>query len=314
MARIDILLATYNGEKYLDSLLSSIESQTFSDWRILISDDGSTDKTLDKIREWQRHSNRISLVKSGNPSGSARANFMNLLSYSNADYLAFCDQDDVWHPDKLVKCLEEMLKLENQQETSSKPFLVFSDARVVDSNLNPIDDSFIRYSGLDSSRTQLNHLLVQNIAPGCTMLLNRSLVTLLSQASHSSKVYMHDWWAMLIASALGSIAYINEPLIDYRQHNDNSVGATSYSLSLIPFWLNRLDEMVDYFKALMLQGEEFNKYYGNQLTSEQSQLLQSFSNLSQNGPVGRFSNVTKHKLWKNRLMLCVGEAYCLLKI
>lgn len=314
MARIDILLATYNGEKYLDSLLSSVESQTFSDWRILISDDGSTDKTLDKIREWQCRSNRISLVKSGEPSGSARANFMNLLPYSNADYLAFCDQDDVWHSDKLVKCLEEMLKLEKEQGSSLKPFLVFSDARVVDSDLNPIADSFIRYSGLDSSRTQLNHLLVQNIAPGCTMLCNRSLVTMLSQASHSSKVYMHDWWAMLIASALGSIAYINEPLIDYRQHGDNSVGATSYSLSLIPFWLNRLDEMVEYFKALMLQGEEFNKYYGKQLSSEQSQLLESFSNLSQNGLIVRFSKVTKHNLWKNRLMLCIGEAYCLMKI
>lgn len=313
MPVVDILLATYNGAAFLDELLSSITAQDFSDWRILVSDDGSSDGTLEKIVEWQNTSDKILLVKHGAASGSAKANFMSLLQFSDAEYVAFCDQDDVWHPDKLSKCHDAILQLE-EEGGRAKPCLVYSDARVVDSNLNPISDSFIRYSGLDSHGTCLNQLAVQNMAPGCTMLVNRPLVNLMCRKINYSNVYMHDWWAILIASTMGLVRYVDKPLIDYRQHESNSVGATSYSLSLIPFWMKRLDEMVDYFEALMRQAGEFATCYSNELSNEQVALLTSFSSLSRMSIIGRFRLVSKYGLWKNRFMLCIGEAFCLFRI
>ncbi|MBR1592538.1 MAG: glycosyltransferase family 2 protein [Ruminococcus sp.] len=228
MAEIAILTATYNGGKYIRELLDSIAAQTYSDYNIYIHDDGSDDGTPGIIREY-RHSHpdmKITVLKYP-PTGSACRNFMSMLKYAKEPYIMFCDQDDIWKNDKIETVYNEMRRIEGDK--SEKPCLVFSDLYVVNSELEIISDSFMRYSGRNPHRTDYRSLLMKNSAPGCTMIINRSLAERMLLCRDFSKIGMHDIWAMTIASLTGEISYIDKPLIYYRQHTGNVVGAKKSS-------------------------------------------------------------------------------------
>lgn len=228
MVTVDILMATYNGERYVREQVESIRAQTFEDWRLLVSDDCSTDGTMGVVREIAAADPRVEVVSEGVRYGSAKANFMHLISLSDAPYAMFCDQDDVWLPEKVSASLERMRELE-AEHGSDTPLLVFCDMRVVDSGLGVIDESFLRMSCLDPDRIAFRHLIACNVAAGCSMLFNRSVVQISLRALDISQLEMHDWWLMLASSAFGFISYIDKPLSLYRQHGTNEVGARKYS-------------------------------------------------------------------------------------
>ncbi len=225
---IQILLATYNGEKYLEAQLDSLLSQTHTDWKLIVHDDGSTDQTCEILRAYQRrYPDIIEILEDGLTFGNARDNFTHLLTVSSADYVMFCDQDDIWLPDKIAKTLYKMQELECLHDFL--PLVVHTDLLVVDESLDCLAPSMFDYQGLNKSIDGLLQILVKNSVTGCTMMANREAIKV--SLPISSSAVMHDWWiAANVIKQQGVVGFVDEPLIKYRQHAANSVGAKKNSL------------------------------------------------------------------------------------
>lgn len=221
--QIAILLATYNGGRYLREQLDSILEQSFADWHLYVHDDGSVDDTVAILRDYaERYPDRITLLNYP-PQGGACANFFSLLEAVEARYYMFCDQDDVWMPHKIQTSLDRMLQ--EEQKAAGRPVIVHADLMIVDSTLQVIDTSFVRNQRIRIEKVK--HFLdyaYTNTVTGCAMLFN-------AQAARCVKVprtaaRMHDSWLTLSVVAEGGVvSFIDEPLIYYRQHEGNALGA-----------------------------------------------------------------------------------------
>lgn len=225
---IDILLATYNGEEYLADQLDSILSQTNESWRLIIHDDGSTDNTIGIVKNYQQcFPDKIDFIEDKIITGSAKQNFLHLMSLSEASYVMFCDQDDVWLKDKVQLSLDAMKQAE--LKNSNLPIVVHSDLTIVDCQKKIVADSMFKYQGLEKENNSLLDLLAKNNVTGCTMMINRLACN--ASLPVSSKAIMHDWWiASRVMGAGGKIYFIDEPTILYRQHDNNCVGAVKVGL------------------------------------------------------------------------------------
>ena len=221
--QIAVLLATYNGETYIKELLDSLINQTFQDFVCYIHDDGSTDRTIEIVEEYSIQYPERFRILDYPPTGAAKANFMSLLKQISEPYAMFCDQDDVWNQEKIEISYKAIRKAEKRYP--GQPILCFGDMKVVDSQLNTIDMSFFKYTGLDPNRTELRQLLVENVVAGCTTIMNQKLYSSASELKEYSHIQMHDLWIALVAAATGKIIYINRPLLLYRQHESNVKGA-----------------------------------------------------------------------------------------
>ena len=240
--RIAILLAAYNGERYIEEQLKSLLAQSCSDWELFIHDDGSRDKTPEIIAAYGReYPDRIHVLP-GAPSGSAKENFFFLMRQVQAPYLMFCDQDDVWLPEKVEETLSRMKALEKQMEPGV-PLLVFSDLSVVDGGLRLIAERMSVYQKLDPERVRPENLVVQNVVTGCTVMINQPLAELALKPENVDDVIMHDWWCALIAACMGKISFVDSSLTLYRQHENNSVGAKSFRLSSCFSTMLNVDEI-----------------------------------------------------------------------
>ena len=220
MAEIDILLASYNGEKYIAEQIDSILGQTFQDFRLLIRDDGSTDGTPAIIEDYaRRYPGKIEIVHDDKGGGNFCRNFFELLGHAQADYVMFCDQDDYWLPFKL-QIMHASMK-ETEQENPGKAVMVFSGLEITDEKLNSLDN--FRNLDIRRKRYSIKYLLINNCANGCVQMLNRELYTRLG--TYSETINFHDWWTSLCAAAVGVIRYVPMALIKYRQHGSNVAGA-----------------------------------------------------------------------------------------
>lgn len=221
MDKIDIVLATYNGEKYLAEQLDSIIAQTYPNWRLLISDDGSSDKTLSIIEKYTKADERILLVNKVRQGGVVR-NFSKALEFVTSDYIMFSDQDDYWLPEK-ISHLKWMLD-EKEKLTGNVPLLVFSDLIVVDENLKILMPSFFIGTGLNPTYNfDTRFLLWRSTVYGCTVMFNKSLYDIATP--FSPEITMHDQWFTLMASLNGHVLYSEKSHVYYRQHANNVVGA-----------------------------------------------------------------------------------------
>lgn len=226
MKKIDVILAAYNGEKYIrqqiQSVLMNFDSLPEYDCRILISDDSSSDSTTAIVAGLSAHDNRIQLLDNSKK-GGVRQNFHYLILHSDADYTFFCDQDDLWLPGKMAIFMQTFA-----QHNDEEPLLLHSDLCVADGHLSPIHPSMFVYQHINKN-PDLAALMVSNSVTGCVMACNRALMekTKASQVEHS---IMHDWYIALLAVATGKIAFIDNALILYRQHGNNQVGAKAFSL------------------------------------------------------------------------------------
>lgn len=219
-----ILLATYQGERYLRAQLDSLTAQTRADWKAFVHDDGSRDGTMDILREYaQRDPERFCLIDAPS-TGGAKSNFLFLTAQVQAPYYLYCDQDDVWLPDKIERTMDRMRELESRQG-KDRPCLVHTELKVVDASLRPISSRLSEYQGIEPERLTLGRLLVQNVVTGCTMMVNRPLRDAMIRCADPGAIRMHDWWAALIAMRFGALRFLPEATILYRQHGDNSVGA-----------------------------------------------------------------------------------------
>lgn len=230
MAKIDILLATYNGERYLPALLASLAAQTVTSFRVLARDDGSRDGTVRLLEDWRdRHPGRMEILTDGGSSGSASANFSRLMAASDADYVLFADQDDVWHPQKVERTVAALVQAETEAGGRDRPAMAVCDLAGIDGEGGALFPSFRARQGMDMARDlRLNRLLLHNVVTGCAMGVNRACIVRATPVP--VQAYMHDWWLALICAALGRIQVMPEALIDYRLHSNNVVGAQRPSL------------------------------------------------------------------------------------
>lgn len=223
--QIEILMAAYNGAPYIREQVDSILHQTDENWHLTLSDDGSTDGTDAILDEYSGcYPDKVKRVCSGRRFGSARDHFFWLTERCNADYIAYCDDDDVWNADKLEK-LRKAMEIAEARFGSETPILVFSDQTVTDEKLNMLASSLMRYQKQYFESFDYRSILLQNVVTGGAMMINRALAELALQCADISQVMMHDWWMAAVAARFGEIVYINEPLGAYRQHGHNSVGA-----------------------------------------------------------------------------------------
>ncbi len=252
MIKVAVLLSTYNGERYLAEQLKSVLAQQEIDLSVIIRDDGSQDGTIRVIKQFQNKYANIRLIEGYN-CGSSKS-FMNLIyevqkKYNEYDFYAFCDQDDVWLPNKLISAIEKLERFDN-----SCPCLYLGSYQMVDSELTNIPTP--------QKHPSLNMIsaFVSNPATGCTMVFNKSLLEVVASRI-PSYIVMHDYWFYLVCLAVGGyVVYDNTPYILYRQHDHNVIGGKKD-----PFFKKWRMRAIKTFKA--------GDYYKSRMAS---QLLECF--------------------------------------
>lgn len=223
---VTVLLATHNGERYLEAQLSSIEAQSHTRWHLCAFDDGSTDSTPRILEAFRQKFPDAVTVLSGRPVRSAGANFLRLIRQAPpSDFYAYCDQDDVWSPSKLALLCQEAEKRSSRDSGAAAGSLYISDLRVVNADGELLEESFFDAMQFKPEKVSLGNSLVENSVPGCAMFFDHALRTRIAKLDPVSPVKMHDWATMIIACASGSVNFLPRSLVDYRQHSSNTLGA-----------------------------------------------------------------------------------------
>lgn len=307
---ITILMAAYQGEKYIAEQIESILHQTEQGWRLIICDDCSSDGTFAVAEEYARkYPGRILAVQRETSSGSAQNNFFGMLAYADLEYAMFCDDDDVWLPEKIQVMLAEMKRLEASSAPET-PLLVHTDLCVTDAELKTVYASMMRTQRLAPGNTGLNRLLVQNNVTGCTMMANRRLLKLAAQQGLPQHAVMHDWWLALIASALGEIGFVPQVTVLYRQHQNNQVGAKN--AGSLRYNLHRLADSKATKQSLAGtygQAAEFLDLFGPLLGEAQKQLLGDFISIPSFGKWKRLDIIRKDGFWKTGVFRKCGQLW-----
>jgi glycosyltransferase involved in cell wall biosynthesis len=290
---ITILLASYNGEKYIAEQIESLLAQTVRDFRLYIRDDKSTDGTFRIAAGYAaKHPDRVTATQNERNTGGAKFNFMGMMAEHKDDYVMLCDQDDVWLPDKIEKSLAKMSEAEREHGAAT-PILVHTDLTVVDERLGVISRSYRRMANASYRKNALNNVLTMNIASGCTTLYNRALADLINGVP--DYFVIHDWWLALTAAAFGKIVALDEPTVLYRQHGGNDIGAKKVlSSGYIRYVLANLDTMAAKIDDSYKQAGAFLAHHRDRLTEGQKKLLGAYMSIPWQTRAGRVGTVLKH--------------------
>jgi glycosyltransferase involved in cell wall biosynthesis len=238
--KVDIILASYNGEEYIAEFIESLIKQTYKTWQLIISDDGSQDNTVNIIKHYITLDSRIILVNQARQGGVVK-NFNSALAYARADYIMFADQDDVWLSDKLEKSIKKIREEEIGDE--NRPLLLFTDLTLVDENLKTIAPSFYRHHRFDPlNNTSKTYLSWCSTLYGCTILFNRALLKVVYPID--DRVIMHDQIFAFFASLLGKVIFLDERTVLYRQHNSNVIGGVGKKL------IYKVFRFIDYYGTI----------------------------------------------------------------
>ncbi len=250
---VDILMATYNGEKYIEQQIDSILNQTYVNFNLIISDDCSSDKTLKIIKKYEQKDKRIKVYQQQKNLGY-RKNFEFLCNKISSKYIMFSDQDDVWLQDKIEKMLD-YIKVKNSA-------LVYCDLDIVDKNLKSINNTMLRQSNMyDKAKkyNDFNLLKFENAVTGCAMITTEEIVK--NALPFPKKFFPHDWWIGLIATQYGTVDFLDIPLVKYRQHDANCIGALSLKQKYSNFddyYNQRIQYRINQFEILSQRKNMFN--------------------------------------------------------
>ena len=254
MEKINILMATHNGRLYLRKQLDSILNQSFKDFRLLVSDDASTDSTLKILKEYEGKDKRIEIYAHQENIGIT-ANFEFLIGKVRSEYFMFADQDDVWDENKIEKTYNKLV------QTNSD--LVYTDLEVTDSRLKQIVPSYWKLKGFENKIKKYNNfesLYLNNYITGCTMLAKSKWINDFLPIPRSNYM-IYDYWIALIISQSGKISYIDETTVKYRQHKNNRIGSKTKSEELESLEEIRnlfIDVKIDHFN-IFVQNEKIFK-------------------------------------------------------
>lgn len=222
--KVQILLSTYNGEMYLNELLKSVFGQIDVEISLLVRDDGSADKTIHILEEWSQNY-PVRLIEGENV-GYAASFWKLVIEASGSDYYAFCDQDDLWHTDKLISAVRKISSM------GHIPILYTSNVDTIDNDMNLLSHNAFPFSGVQNFKRSL----LRSVLPGCTFVFNDML--LYEMKKYDKLVISHDWLAYIIASAIGTVIYDYEPKINYRIHEGNTFGTQTKLRKIYAKWHN----------------------------------------------------------------------------
>ena len=259
--KVCILLSTYNGERYLEEQLDSLIKQESVDVDILVRDDGSTDATTDILNKWQN--NGYLKWYSGENKGYALS-FMDLVQKSGeADYYAFCDQDDIWLPSKLISAIDNLDKLKSPVKLYCSNLYYYQNGK----NLGLVKKQVPRYDIYTS--------IIQNIAAGCTIVFNQELKSIMTQCTPNYLI-AHDFWAYQVAMLFGEVYHDENSYIYYRQHDNNQIGAKT---SKIEKWKRRINRLFSKKRdGRAAQAQELLRCFSSRLSADEQNIISLVAN------------------------------------
>ena len=275
--KLAILLSTYNGERFISTQLDSLMIQTFHNFLIVARDDGSQDDTKRILEQYaNQYPDRFYLCMENPNNLGVCASFSLLLEVVVTQkqklglsdlYIMFCDQDDFWVKNKVE--LQMQIMLDKEAKYPEVPILIHSDLEIVDSEGAIVANSFINYQGINPNRNRLTQLAIYNLVTGCTMLVNEVLAK--KALPISKRALMHDWWLALFATAFGRRYFICTPMVRYRQHGENVIGAQKIESISNLGWRFMRDTLIRTppsadLEAVANQAQAFYAQYLNQLS------------------------------------------------
>lgn len=307
-----VLLSTYNGENYIEEQLDSLIKQEGVQLHILIRDDESKDSTINVINRFiAKFPKNIDLLKATNI--GAKASFFELIKTAAAEYpdyefYAFCDQDDVWLSGKLLRAVSTISNLHQQL-----PLMYCSATQMVDKSLSNLKI----WPSPPKKKLSIYNALVENVAVGCTIVLNREAFQLIASSppAQVSQIIMHDWWAYLCVTAFGKVIFDSEPYILYRQHSSNVLGGQNDS------WFNKWKKRFRrYFQGqnhyiISNQAKEFYNCFQHRLDDTKRLDLHHFIQVADSGPLSRIAYAMSTPFYRQsntdhyilKLIICMGK-------
>ena len=278
-ADISVVLATFNGERFLEKQIKSILEQTLPPSKILVFDDRSSDKTIEILKSFDGNSSIEYAINHENK-GVTR-NFIDGILATETSYIALADQDDIWKRDKLERCYHTIKNL----EAEGKPSIVFSDLEVIDANDQVVSASFWKELGINDYHFCFDTLLFGNFVTGCTILMDHNIRKYLSRIPVNLDI--HDSWIALLAYSFGNASGIKLPLVSYRQHHNNITYSTSvrkrtiYSrfLSHLHFLMHPEKYLGHRFKVI----QAFYETFQDEISEELAEKIHSFLLLKDQG-------------------------------
>jgi glycosyltransferase involved in cell wall biosynthesis len=281
--KVSVVLCTYNGSGYLDKQLDSILNQTYAIDEIVIVDDCSTDSTRQILNQYQDKYKEIKLFINDNNLGS-NMSFKYAISLASNNYMALCDQDDIWYNDKIEIQMNSVLN--SGYDLDKRPLVVFHDLCLIDKDDNVTNKSFWKLHKFNANSFTFKKLLLFNIVTGCTCLINKSMRDEMVK-SDMKDVIMHDYLIALIGYGFGNSIFINEPLMYYRSH----IGTVTEKEKIK--FVKRVQSFVsrvrgrDYLMPNILQIQKFKDLYGDKLDTNSKSLVDYFVALKSKSVINR---------------------------
>ena len=296
---ISILMATYNGEKYLGEQIESLFDQTANDFNLWVQDDNSTDSTWEILELYKRRfPDKINLLRNKTNMG-AKDNFLHMMANIKDDYVMLCDQDDVWLPNKIEVTRAKMKELE-KVHTKNAPLLVHTDLKVVDKALEVVSPSYKKSTNRNYNRMEYRHVVTMNNVSGCTVMYNGALAEYLTKIP--SFCVMHDFWLQLVVATFGKLDHVDEPTILYRQHGENALGAKN--VNSFGYKLNRLINNKDVTVAIHStypQAQSLLDMFGNEIEKEKRDFLKKFAAIPTKTKLGKWRAIFELRVFMNGL-------------
>ena len=294
---ISILMAAYNGEKYIEEQIDSLLKQSVNDFTLWVQDDCSTDGTWGILETYKnRFPGKINLMRNKSNMG-AKNNFLHMMANIKDDYVMLCDQDDVWLPGKIEVTLAKMKELEKSY-TNKTPLLVHTDLTVADKNLSPLHRSYRKATKRNYNRMDYRHIVTMNNVSGCTAMYNRPLAELVNAIP--GFCVMHDFWLQMVAATFGRIGHINDATMLYRQHGANALGAKN--VNSIGYKLNRLVNNKDVTEAIHStypQAQSMLDVYGDRISPEKKDFLSKYAAIPAKSKLGRWLAIVRLRVFMN---------------
>ncbi|MEZ5447706.1 MAG: glycosyltransferase family 2 protein [Thiolinea sp.] len=294
MAQVQVLLSTWNGEHWLAELLESLERQSFTDWELLVRDDGSQDQTGKLLLEWQQaHPERVRQCSMDGVHLGSTGSFSRLVRLSDAPFLMFCDQDDVWFPEKIemeYAAMQEMVA----QYGDELPLLVHADLALVNAHKTLMAPSFWRMRGFDVNQGKQDYLLT-NTVTGCAAMFNRAAAKLAFPVPDG--VQYHDRWLALVCAWFGKVCPLEQPLLFYRQHDYNQLGAGQKNYAHVA--TASIPQRIETWSR---QAEIFLRRFGERLEPQDYRLVEALADLQPLRGWERRRHILHHRLFKQGVL------------
>jgi len=301
-------MATYNGEQYLVDQIESIINQTYTNWLLIIRDDHSTDTTVNIINKYTTtYKNIIQIENIGSSPGSV-SNFGALYTWAKnnlkLNYLMFCDQDDIWLFNKIEISLENLLNKEKVYK--NLPLLIYTDLELISESGKKLN---IRINVLPE--ITFNQIIAQNYCFGCTMMLNKELIGIIDEIPAFAE--NHDYWIALVAIGFGHAIYLNEPVILYRQHNNNVSSQGNSLKKRIKRYSKGLNMQINSLGMRLIMLNYYYKVYNNQLSTNKKEMLIKYVTAYNEGFMTVLKSAIKYKIWRLNFLQNIGFLFIIVR-